>query len=148
MADVFTPEGAREAEELLARWPDAAERADPRKTDAYWDYVTRKRAAFDGTFAFGVAGRFVTVTLGADGAATVRVSDEATALASAKLAVVADAGDWAEIVAGYDIGKAMTYHQLPLRVGTSTLMLRNAYLVHEILTVFTRVAGLPAPAPA
>ena len=148
MTDVFTPEGAAAAETLLAGWPDDAESADPRKTAAYWDYVTRKRTSFRGTFAFGVSGRFVVVTLDDLGTATVRAASETEALAEAQLAIAANAADWAEIVAGYDIGKAMTYHMLPLRVGSSTLMLRNAYLVHEILTVLTRTAGLSAPAPA
>ncbi|HEY3683509.1 MAG TPA: hypothetical protein VGL93_10740 [Streptosporangiaceae bacterium] len=151
--ELFTEDGARRVQELLTSWPDATEQADARKVATYWDYFERKRKAFDGTFAFGVRGAdgevpaYVAVTFGDEGAASVRAAGEAEALDGAKLAIVASAEDWAALVAGYDIGKAMTYHKLPLRVGSAATMLRNAYLVHELIVIFTRVAaGAPVAA--
>lgn len=144
---LFSDEGARRVEEILKSWPDEEEKADARKIPAYWDYFERKRKAFAGTFAFGVRGEnggppaYLAVTFDGDGTATVRAADEAGALADAKLAIEASAADWAGIVAGYDIGKAMTYHQLPLSAGSAATMLRNAYFVHELIVAFTRVAA-------
>lgn len=147
MTDLFTPAGADAVRDLLKTWPDDAERADERKVKSYWDYFERKRKAFGGTFAFGVHDgsgepRFIAIAFDDAGeAVSVRIVDEAEAVAEAKLAILASYEDWTGIVGGYDIGKAMTYHQLPLRVGGATEMLRYAYFVHELIVVFTRVAG-------
>jgi len=137
----------------LAAWPDDAARSDPRKAESYWRYVERKRSAFEGAFALGVRrvpGRGespVTVALRFSGGTCVavelveaaRIDDEVT------LGLVCDYADWLEIVGGYDVGKAMTYHRLPLMVGTALDLLKVVYFVYELLGV---MAGVPADYPS
>ncbi len=57
------------------------------------------------------------------------------------LALICDYADWLGIVDGYDIGKAMTYHRLPISVGTALDLLKVVYFVYELLGV---MAGVPA----
>jgi hypothetical protein len=47
--------------------------------------------------------------------------------------------DWQDILDGYDIGKAMTYHKLPLTKGGSLELLSCVYFLHELIIVLTRV---------
>lgn len=137
----------------LAAWPDDAARSDPRKAESYWRYVERKRSAFEGAFALGIRGAPgrgddpVYVALRFSGGTCVavelveasRIEDEVT------LGLVCDYADWLEIVGGYDVGKAMTYHRLPLVVGTALDLLRVVYFVYELLGV---MAGVPADYPS
>jgi len=56
---------------------------------------------------------------------------------------------WAEMAGGYEISKAMTYHQLPLTKGGSVHLLRCVYFIHELIVVTLRpAADVPAPVPA
>lgn len=152
--ELMSPAGAAAVQELLAGWPDEQSKSDHRKIEAYWAYFERKRAAFDGVFAFGVRGApgrdatpYLVLTFDTEGKATVRQAEESEAVGAAKLAIETKFDDWVSLVDGYDIGKAMTYHMLPLRSGTALEMLRNAYFVHELIVVLTRVAaGQKVPA--
>lgn len=144
---LFTPEAVQATKAIIESWPDAIEQADERKGEKYWQYFERKRAGFNGTFSFGVSGlpgangpQFLAVTFADGGAVSnVEVIDEAQALKQSKIAMEATAEDWQSIVDGYDIGKAMTYHKLPLRVGSSLDLLRCVYFLHELIIIFTRV---------
>jgi hypothetical protein len=145
--NLFNVASADSVRKLIESWPDAIEQADERKGDKYWGYFERKRASFDGTYAFGVSGvpgkdttQYLAITFGDGGAVeSVEVLDEAAALRTAKLAMVATLEDWQSIVGGYDIGKAMTYHKLPLAKGGSRDLLRCVYFLHELIIVLTRV---------
>lgn len=132
---------------LIASWPDEIERNDQRKGEKYWQYFDRKRAAFDGTFSLGVSGlpgepgaQYIAVTFAPGGdVSAVRVVSRDEAIASSKIAMEAKLDDWVAIVEGYDIGKAMTYHMLPLTKGGSLDLLQCVYFLHELLTIMTRV---------
>jgi hypothetical protein len=153
----MTQEWAEAAREILSHWPDEAEQADERKAESYWAYFTRKRDSFDGILALGVSGipgesgtRYLALTFDAAGTvARAAILPEPEALASAKLALECTYQTWCDIAGGYDIGKAMTYHMLPLTVGGAADLLRCVYFVHEVIVAALRVdASLPAPAAA
>lgn len=148
-SNLMSQVGARAVHELLMDWPDETEQAHPYKGDSWWSYVDRKRKSFDGVLAFGIRGwrgnadtPYIVVEFDPAGTATeVDIVDEGHALTCARLAVEASYEDWLQIVRGYDIGKAMTYHKLPLRVGSAIDMLRNVYLVYELINIFIVVHG-------
>lgn len=147
MTGIFTAESVAAVEEMIPAWPDAIERGDERKGEKYWQYFDRKRAQFDGTFAFGIqipgqaVAQYLAITFAPGGAVSaVEVLDEPQAVAKAKIAMKASEADWQGIVDGYDIGKAMTYHQLPLTKGGSLDLLRCVYFLHELIVILTRAA--------
>ena len=153
----MSEEWAQAAREVINRWPDEAEQSDARKAPSYWDYFSRKRGAFDGVLALGVSGlpgesgsRYLALTFDAEGScARAAILPEPQALATAKIALEGTYQTWSDLAGGYDIGKAMTYHKLPLRVGGSVDLLRCVYFVHEVIVATLRVtAGLPAAAAA
>jgi hypothetical protein len=144
--NLFTQQTADAVKAMIPGWPDAIELADPRKGENYWAYFTRKRAGFDGTFAFGVEipdqeeTQYLAITFAEGGDVTsVEVMEQGPALKQAKIAMKANLKDWEAIVGGYDIGKAMTYHQLPLTKGGSLDLLRCVYFLHELIVILTRV---------
>ena len=56
---------------------------------------------------------------------------------------------WSDLVGGYEISKAMTYHQLPLTAGGAADLLRCVYFVHELIVAALRVeTARLAAAPA
>lgn len=144
---LFDPDAATQFRSLVDSWPDAIEQGDERKGEKYWQYFTRKRAGFDGTFSFGISGvpgedsaQYLAITFGEGGAVTdVEVLDRDAAIKTSKIAMEATLDNWTSIVEGYDIGKAMTYHMLPLTKGGSLDLLRCVYFLHELLVIFTRV---------
>jgi hypothetical protein len=153
----MTEEWAQAAREIINRWPDEAEQSDERKAESYWAYFSRKRGAFDGVLALGVSdlpgesgSRYLALTFDAGGScARAAILPGPQALASAKIALEGTYQTWCDLADGYDIGKAMTYHKLPLRVGGSVDLLRCVYFVHEVIVATLRVdAGLPAAAAA
>jgi hypothetical protein len=153
----MTDEWAQAAREVINRWPDEAEQADERKAESYWAYFSRKRDSFDGLLALGASGlpgesgsRYLTLTFDADGSCSrAAIMPEPQALASAKIALEGTYQTWCDLADGYDIGKAMTYHKLPLRVGGSVDLLRCVYFVHEVIVATLRVdAARTAAAPA
>ena len=153
----MTEEWAQAAREIINRWPDEAEQADERKAESYWAYFSRKRGTFDGVLALGARGipgesgsRYLALTFDAEGScARAAILPEPQALATAKIALESTYQTWCDLAGGYDIGKAMTYHKLPLRVGGSVDLLRCVYFVHEVIVATLRVtAGLPAAAAA
>jgi hypothetical protein len=157
MAELMTDGWAQQVFALLQQWPDQAERDQERKSDNYWRYYERKRETFNGTFALGIRGipgadgvRYLAISYDGDGNCSgVAVVSEAAALAQAKLAMECDYQTWRDMAGGYDISKAMTYHKLPLTVGTATELLRCVYFVHELITAALRPrTGLPEPAAA
>jgi hypothetical protein len=157
MPELMTDGWAQEIFGLLQQWPDQQERDNPLKIENYWKYFERKRASFDGTFALGIRGipgvegtRYAAISYGPDGSCTgVAIEPESNALAHAKLAMECDYQTWRDMADGYDISKAMTYHKLPLTVGTATDLLRCVYFVHELITAALRPdAPLPEPAAA
>lgn len=157
MTTLMSDEWAQEIFQLLRSWPDDAERADPRKIENYWTYFERKRDAFNGTFALGIRGipgtadtSYLTITYGPDGTVTeVAVRSAEEAKAQAKLAMECDFQTWRDMAGGYDISKAMTYHQLPLTVGSSDDLLRCVYFLHELIVAALRPAtDLPTPVSA
>jgi hypothetical protein len=156
-AEFMTPEWAAAVQQLLAGWPDEQEKADPRKTDTYWNYFERHRKSFDATFALGVSGvpgqdgtRYLALTYGPDGAGPeAAILTEAEALATAKVAMECTFQTGSDLAAGYEISKAMTYHQLPLTAGGAADLLRCVYFVHELIVAALRVetarlAAVPA----
>jgi hypothetical protein len=156
-AEFMTPEWAAAVQQLLAGWPDEQEKADPRKTDTYWNYFERHRKSFDATFALGVSGvpgqdgtRYLALTYGPDGAGPeAAILTEAEALATAKVAMECTYQIWSDLAAGYEISKAMTYHQLPLTAGGAADLLRCVYFVHELIVAALRVeTARLAAAPA
>jgi hypothetical protein len=157
MAELMTDEWAQEIYALLQEWPDQSERDQERKSDNYWKYFDRKRESFNGTFALGIRGipgadgvPYLAISYNADGECTgVAVWTEAQALAQAKLAMECDYQTWRDLAGGWEISKAMTYHKLPLTVGTATELLRCVYFLHELITAALRPsADLPEPAVA
>lgn len=146
-AEFMTPEWAAAVQQLLAGWPDDQEKTDPRKTDTYWAYFERHRKSFDATFALGVSGvpgqdgtRYLALTYGPDGAGPeAAILTEAEALATAKVAMECTYEIWSQLAAGYEISKAMTYHQLPLTAGGAADLLRCVYFVHELIVAALRV---------
>jgi hypothetical protein len=153
----MTDEWAQAAREAINRWPDEAELSDERKAESYWEYFSRKRGAFDGVLALGASGlpgesgsRYLALTFDPQGTcARAAILPGPQALASAKIAIEGTYETWCDLAGGYDIGKAMTYHKLPLRVGGSVDLLRCVYFVHEVIVATLRAdAGLPAPAAA
>ena len=156
-AELMTAEWAAAVQQLLAGWPDDQEKGDPRKTDTYWAYFERKRQSFQGTFALGVSGipgpagtRYLALTFAGDGAAPeAAILAEADALATAKLAMECTYQTWSDLAGGYEISKAMTYHQLPLTVGGAADLLRVVYFVHELIVAALRPeTARPAVVPA
>lgn len=156
-AEFLSPEWLAGVRDRLNVWPDDAERADARKPESYWEYVARKAKTFDGMFALGIRdtpGRpgetvFVGVTYADGVCAAVDVVPAERARAEARIALEVLYSDWLDIVDGYDIGKAMTYHKLPQVAGDALTLLRNVYFLHEILTVLSREpARYPQPAVA
>ena len=156
-AELMTPEWAAQVQQLLASWPDDEGKADPRKTDTYWRYFDRHRKAFEATFALGISGvpgsdgtRYLALTFGADGAGPeAAILAEADALATAKVAMECTYQIWSDLVGGYEISKAMTYHQLPLTAGGAADLLRCVYFVHELIVAAlrpqtARLAAAPA----
>jgi hypothetical protein len=153
----MTDEWAQAARDVINRWPDEAEQSDERKAPSYWDYFSRKRDSFDGVLALGASGlpgetgsRYLALTFDADGSCSrAAILPEPQALATAKIALEGTYQTWQDLAGGYDIGKAMTYHKLPLRVGGSVDLLRCVYFVHEVIVATLRVdAGLPEAAAA
>ena len=153
----MTPEWAAAVREAVSGWPDEQEKADERKTPTYWAYIDRKRESFDGVFALGVRGipgadapQYLALTFGADGACTgAEIVSGPEALSAVKLAVDCDYQTWLDMASGYDIGKAMTYHKLPLRAGSTADLLRCVYFVHELIVAALRPeASLPGAVPA
>jgi hypothetical protein len=153
----MTEEWAQAAREVINRWPDETEQSDERKAESYWAYFSRKRGSFDGMLALGASGlpgesgsRYLALTFDAGGScARAAILPEPQALASAKIAIEGTYETWRDLAGGYDIGQAMTYHKLPLRVGGSVDLLRCVYFVHEVIVATLRVdASLPAPAAA
>ena len=151
-AELMSEAWAGEIYALLRDWPDATEQADERKSEAYWKYFHRHRESFDGTFALGIRdipGRddtpYVCITWGPDGTCTsVTVQPADQAQAAAKVAMECTYENWLAMVNGYDISKAMTYHQLPLTKGGSMDLLRCVYFVHELIVAALRpTADLP-----
>jgi hypothetical protein len=156
-AELMTPQWAAQVQQLLAGWPDEREKADPRKTDTYWRYFDRHRKAFEATFALGISGvpgqdgtRYLALTFGPDGAGPeAAILAEADALATAKVAMECTYQIWSDLVGGYEISKAMTYHQLPLTAGGAADLLRCVYFVHELIVAALRPqAARLAAAPA
>jgi hypothetical protein len=157
-AELMTPAWAAEVQQLLAGWPDEQEKADPRKIVQYWAYFERHQKAFEGTFALGVSGMpgqagtpYLALTFAGGGAAPVAsILTEEEALVTAKLAMACTYQTWTDLVGGYDISKAMTYHQLPLTVGGAADLLRCVYFIHELIVaalrpeISDRLAAVPA----
>ena len=157
-AELMTPEWAAAVQQLLEGWPDEQEKADPRKIEQYWAYFDRHWKAFEGTFALGVSGipgqagtPYLALTFPGGGAApAAAIVTEAEALATAQLAMECTYQVWTELVGGYDISKAMTYHQLPLTAGGAADLLRNVYFIHELIVaalrpeISARLAAVPA----
>lgn len=145
----MSPEWADAVRGAVNSWPDDAERQNPLKKESYWAYVDRKRNGYRGTIAFRVRGGPDTpgrdddacLVLTFDGGtctgAGIRPADDASR--SADLLLECAYPDWLDIVGGYDIGKAMTYHKLPLVVGDAMALLKVVYFVHEILLAASRV---------
>ena len=143
---LMSQEWADQISQMVDSWPDEQEKADERKTAAYWEWVNRKRREFSGTFALGIrsvpgaAGpQYVALTFENEGACTgVAILDEAAALSQAKLALECDYQTWVNMANGYEVSKAMMYHQLPLRVGGATDVLRRVHFLAELITVALR----------
>ena len=157
MTALMSQEWAQEIHQLLQGWPDEREQADPRKTETYWKYFERKRSSFAGTFALGIRDLpgadgplYVAVTYdGAGTCAGVAIEPGDQALAHAALAMECDYPTWRRMADGYEISKAMTYHQLPLTKGSSVDLLRVVYFIHELIVVSLRpAADVPDPVPA
>jgi hypothetical protein len=156
-AGLMSEAWAAEIQALLRNWPDDTEKADQRKSETYWKYYHRHRESFDGSYALGIRGipgrddtPYVAITWGPDGScANVSVLPKSEALAVAKIAMECSYEDWLSMVNGYDISKAMTYHQLPLTKGGAMDLLRCVYFVHEQIAAIVRLkAALPEPAAA
>lgn len=152
MTELMSEAWAAEIHGLLRNWPDDTEKADPRKIDTYWRYFDRHRQSFNGTFALGISGvpgsaetQYLCITYDADGACTtVTVQPKAEALEQSKLAMECTYQTWQAMAGGYDISKAMTYHQLPLTKGGSMDLLRCVYFIHELIVAALRPkADLP-----
>lgn len=157
MTELMSEAWAAEVHDLLRDWPDETEKADPRKIDTYWRYFHRHRQSFNGTFALGISGlpggtetRYLCISYDPDGACTsVTVADKPAALETAKLAMECTYQNWQAMAGGYDISKAMTYHQLPLTKGGSMDLLRCVYFIHELIVAALRPkAELPEAALA
>lgn len=151
-AGLMSEAWAAEIFALLQGWPDATEQADVRKSESYWRYFHRHRESFDATFALGISaipGRddtpYLCITWGPEGTCTsVTVESKDSALAAANIAMECTYEVWLAMVNGYDISKAMTYHQLPLTKGGSMDLLRCVYFVHELIVAALRpTAELP-----
>lgn len=157
MTALMSDEWAQEIHQLLQGWPDEQEKADPRKTETYWKYFERKRSSFGGAFALGIRGipgadGTPYVVISYDGAGTctgVAIEPKDRALAHATLSMECSYQTWRDMAGGYDISKAMTYHQLPLTKGGSVDLLRWVYFIHELIVVTLRpAADVPATAAA
>jgi hypothetical protein len=157
MTALMSDEWAQEIQQLLRGWPDEREQSDPRKTETYWKYFDRKRSSFDGTFALGIRDlpgadgpQYVAITYDGAGTCTaVAIEPRDQALAHATLAMECSYQVWQDMAGGYEISKAMTYHQLPLTKGGSVDLLRCVYFIHELIVVTLRpAADVPVAVPA
>lgn len=145
----LSKEWLEEIRKLVNRWPDDTARNDRSKSDSYWQYFRRKRDGFAGVLAVGfraVPGTFDAVFVGLtfiDGTCTqAEVLTSNDVRERARLALECKYDDWLRILNGYDIGKAMTYHRLPLVVGSASQLLSVVYFVHEVLVVLTRARAV------
>jgi hypothetical protein len=148
-AEVMTEAWAQTVQQLLSSWPDEAAKADERKRETYWDYFDRKRKLFGGTFALGISSvpgadgtRYLALTFDDAGTCTqAAIIAEPDALATAKIAMVCGYQTWLDLLGGYDIGKAMTYHKLPLQAGSAADVMRYLYFLSELIEAAIRATA-------
>jgi len=151
----LSPGWADDVRQLVNAWPDAIEQSDETKADSYWDYFHRILASYTGVIAMGFRDppgypgdvRFLALTFAGGECAQSAVVSAEEALATASLALECTYPNWVDIINGYDIGKSMTYHKLPLVVGKSMDLLKILHFVHELVVAMSRVqAEYPEPA--
>lgn len=142
--EIFTQEWADAVCDALNADLDPAYKAS--KLDMFWDWIALARQGFDGTWALGMTGddeRWVALLFESGRCAQARVT--AGLPEEADFALGGNAAAWADILGGYDTGKAVMYRRLALLRGDVFAFFDRAYLWTEALVT---IAGVPAAMPA
>jgi hypothetical protein len=155
VAELFTPEWAQAVAQAMSEGPSDEYKA--RVLDVYWMWIDMVRADFDGELALGgrrlpgASGPEAYLVLSfAKGECTgARLADRSDAEQATYL-LVGDVADWADLVGGYDAGKAVMYRRFQLERGELLDFFRRVYFWVETLALVGRVpAELPTqPAAA
>jgi hypothetical protein len=154
VAELFTPEWAQAVAQAVAEGPTDEYKA--RVLDVYWMWIDMVRADFDGELALGGRGlsgasgpeTYLVLSFTRGECTGARIADRSEAERATYL-LVGDLDDWADLVGGYDAGKAVMYRRFQLEAGDLLDFFRRVYFWVETLALVGRVpAEVPQPAAA
>ena len=143
MAELFTQEWAEQARNAIESFPDDEYRAT--KLEMYWNWIALAKDGFEGSLTLCARdiSRFATFTFSGGKCSSVSVTDAAPDDTTFILA--GDLQTYADILEGYDAGKAVMYRRLRLEKGDVFRFFNRIYLFTESLVALSKV---PATVPA
>src|SRR5580698_1405617 len=144
MPQFMSADWAAECQRVLNGWPDEERKAS--KLQDFWDWIAMIRPFVTGRLALAVrdmpeGAQADTLVLdfdaGSVAAASVAERDEVEA--GAVFLLAASYADWAEMLAGYDVGKMIMYRKLMLEHGDTLMFFTAAFFWTELLAAIQSV---------
>ncbi|MPY93753.1 MAG: hypothetical protein GEV08_12045 [Acidimicrobiia bacterium] len=150
--ELFSPEWAEAAREAMNRGPSAELRA--KKIEKYWAWIDDAKPHIDAVW--GLAARdlhdrpnCLLLHVEAGQATRAELVDLEEARRRATYLMVGDLAGWADLVAGYDVGKTIMYRRLLLEEGNVLAFFRGVYVWTESLAAIQELPSrLPQPLAA
>ncbi|WP_242184210.1 hypothetical protein [Saccharopolyspora soli] len=141
--ELFSPQWAQEAREVVDRGPDEAIRAT--KLESYWTWIDRARESYSSSWALGLreTGQYLRLQWTDGKCVEASIRDEP----AADYVLTAAADVWRDILTGEDAGRLLMYRRMRLVRGDVLLFFRSIYFVVESIAAIGRIpASLPAGA--
>jgi putative sterol carrier protein len=138
--ELFSPQWAREAREVVDRGPDEAIRAT--KLETYWEWIDKARESYSASWALGLAetGKYLRLQWSDGKCVEASIGSEP----DADYVLTAGADVWRDILTGEDTGRLLMYRRMRLVRGDILLFFRGIYFVVESIAAIGRIpATLP-----
>jgi hypothetical protein len=140
----FGREWAQAAKEAINAGPDAAARA--KKIERFWEWIEKAKQYVNCRLALVVEGLPATggrncllLDLESGRCVRARLATRADAEASAPYILAGSFEDWRQIMAGFDMGKAVMYRKLLLEKGEVLVFFKSIYYWTESLACLQRI---------
>jgi hypothetical protein len=148
----FGREWAQAAKAAINAGPDAAARA--KKIERFWEWIEKAKQHVNCRLALVVSGmpasggrNTLLLDLEAGRCVRARLATRDDAEASATYVLVGGFDDWRQIMAGFDMGKAVMYRKLLLEKGEVLVFFKSIYYWTESLACLQRIpTAFPATA--
>ncbi|MGP4015103.1 hypothetical protein [Saccharopolyspora sp. 5N708] len=140
---LFSPQWAQEAREVVDRGPDEAIRAT--KLASYWEWIDRARESYSSSWALGLreTGKYLRLQWSDGKCVDASIRDEP----DADYVLTAEADVWRDILTGEDTGRLLMYRRMRLVHGDVLLFFRGIYFVVESVAAIGRIpASMPSGA--